>query len=238
MYYLKLLFLSYVSVSALKSKTNKIQTPKQKKYTELLQNRDTNLVIAHGPAGTGKSWLACKIAIEQLKENKVNKIVLTRPIVSVEDEDLGFLPGNIDEKMNPWIQPLYDIFIDEQSKAELNSMLKSGKIEIVPIGFMRGRTFTDTYVIADEMQNSSPGQMKMILTRLGQNSKIVVTGDTSQCDLELSENGLDNLLKLLKKYYENTYEMYGDNIGIIEMNSEDIKRNIFVKKIIEVYSSS
>ncbi len=238
MYYLKLLFLSYVSVSALKSKTNKIQTPKQKKYTELLQNRDTNLVIAHGPAGTGKSWLACKIAIEQLKENKVNKIVLTRPIVSVEDEDLGFLPGNIDEKMNPWIQPLYNIFIDEQSKAELNSMLKSGKIEIVPIGFMRGRTFTDTYVIADEMQNSSPGQMKMILTRLGENSKIVVTGDTSQCDLELSENGLDNLLKLLKKYYENTYEMYGDNIGIIEMNSEDIKRNIFVKKIIDVYSSS
>lgn len=238
MYYLKLLFLSYVSVSALKSKTNKIQTPKQKKYTELLQNRDTNLVIAHGPAGTGKSWLACKIAIEQLKENKVNKIVLTRPIVSVEDEDLGFLPGNIDEKMNPWIQPLYDIFIDEQSKAELNSMLKSGKIEIVPIGFMRGRTFTDTYVIADEMQNSSPSQMKMILTRLGENSKIVVTGDTSQCDLELSENGLDNLLKLLKKYYENTYEMYGDNIGIIEMNSEDIKRNIFVKKIIDVYSSS
>ena len=140
--------------------------------------------------------------------------------------------------MNPWIQPLYDIFIDEQSKAELNSMLKSGKIEIVPIGFMRGRTFTDTYVIADEMQNSSPGQMKMILTRLGENSKIVVTGDTSQCDLELSENGLDNLLKLLKKYYENTYEMYGDNIGIIEMNSEDIKRNIFVKKIIDVYSSS
>lgn len=238
MYYLKLLFLSYVSVSALKSKTNKIQTPKQKKYTELLQNRDTNLVIAHGPSGTGKSWLACKIAIEQLKENKVNKIVLTRPIVSVEDEDLGFLPGNIDEKMNPWIQPLYDIFIDEQSKAELNSMLKSGKIEIVPIGFMRGRTFTDTYVIADEMQNSSPGQMKMILTRLGENSKIVVTGDTSQCDLELSDNGLDNLLKLLKKYYENTYEMYGDNIGIIEMNSEDIKRNIFVKKIIDVYSSS
>ena len=238
MYYLKLLFLSYVSVFALKSETNKIQTPKQKKYTELLQNRDTNLVIAHGPAGTGKSWLACKIAIEQLKENKVNKIVLTRPIVSVEDEDLGFLPGNIDEKMNPWIQPLYDIFIDEQSKAELNSMLKSGKIEIVPIGFMRGRTFTDTYVIADEMQNSSPSQMKMILTRLGENSKIVVTGDTSQCDLELSENGLDNLLKLLKKYYENTYEMYGDNIGIIEMNSEDIKRNIFVKKIIDVYSSS
>ena len=238
MYYLKLLFLSYVSVFALKSETNKIQTPKQKKYTELLQNKDTNLVIAHGPAGTGKSWLACKIAIEQLKENKVNKIVLTRPIVSVEDEDLGFLPGNIDEKMNPWIQPLYDIFIDEQSKAELNSMLKSGKIEIVPIGFMRGRTFTDTYVIADEMQNSSPSQMKMILTRLGENSKIVVTGDTSQCDLELSENGLDNLLKLLKKYYENTYEMYGDNIGIIEMNSEDIKRNIFVKKIIDVYSSS
>ena len=237
MYYLKLLFLSYVSIFALKSKTDKIHTPKQKKYTELLQNINTNLVIAHGPAGTGKSWLACKIAIQQLKENKVNKIVLTRPIVPVENEDLGFLPGNIDEKMNPWIQPLYDIFIDEQSKAELNSMLKSGKIEIVPIGFMRGRTFENTYVIADEMQNSSPGQMKMILTRLGENSKIVVTGDTSQCDIKLFENGLDNLLKKLEKYYENTYEMYGNNIGIIKMNDDDIKRSVFVKKIIEIYSS-
>ena len=139
--------------------------------------------------------------------------------------------------MNPWIQPLYDIFIDEQSKAELNSMLKSGKIEIIPIGFMRGRTFENTYVIADEMQNSSPGQMKMILTRLGENSKIVVTGDTSQCDIKLLENGLDNLLKNLEKYYENKYEMYGNNIGIIKMNDDDIKRSVFVKKIIEIYSS-
>ena len=230
MYYLKLLFLSYVSVSALKSKTNKIQTPKQKKYTELLQNRDTNLVIAHGPAGTGKSWLACKIAIEQLKENKVNKIVLTRPIVSVEDEDLGFLPGNIDEKMNPWIQPLYDIFIDEQSKAELNSMLKSGKIEIVPIGFMRGRTFTDTYVIADEMQNSSQSQMKMILTRQAENSKIVVNGDPTQIDLpNKSMSGLVRSKKILSHLNE---------VAVVDFDHFDVVRHPLVSKIVKAYSEN
>ena len=160
---------------------------------------------------------------------------MTRPVVPVEDENLGFLPGTIDEKMNPWIQPLYDIFIDEKSKSELNSLLKSGQIEIVPIGFMRGRTFADTFVIADEMQNSSPTQMKMILTRMGENSKIVVNGDTSQCDLKIEENGLKNFISIVNKHYENLYEMYNNKIGIVEFDIKDVKRSEFVQNILEIY---
>lgn len=213
----------------------KTPTPKQKKYTQLLEDRNINLVVAHGPAGTGKSWLACKVAIEELKSNHIKKIVLTRPVVPVEDENLGFLPGTIDEKMNPWIQPLYDIFIDEKSKSELNSLLKCGKIEIVPIGFMRGRTFSDTFVIADEMQNSSPTQMKMILTRMGENSKIVVNGDIGQCDLKIQDNGLKNFINMIKKHYENLYEMYKNKIGIVEFDIQDVKRSEFVQNILEIY---
>ena len=137
--------------------------------------------------------------------------------------------------MNPWIQPLYDIFIEEKSKSELNSLLKSGKIEIIPIGFMRGRTFSDTYVIADEMQNSSPIQMKMIMTRMGENSKIVVTGDSSQCDLKIPENGLQDFLNLIENKYEILHEMYQDHIGIVEFDIQDVKRSKFVQNILKIY---
>ena len=234
---LKYFFLFHLSNSlGLKTPgTLKTPTTKQKKYTQLLEDRNINLVVAHGPAGTGKSWLACKVAIEELKSNHIKKIVLTRPVVPVEDENLGFLPGTIDEKMNPWIQPLYDIFIDEKSKSELNSLLKSGQIEIVPIGFMRGRTFADTFVIADEMQNSSPTQMKMILTRMGENSKIVVNGDISQCDLKIEENGLKNFISVVNKHYENLYEMYNNKIGMVEFDIKDVKRSEFVQNILEIY---
>ena len=229
MFYLKYFLLFHLSNSL------KTTTTKQNKYVQLLEDRNINLVVAHGPAGTGKSWLACKVAIDELKADHVKKIVLTRPIVSVEGEDLGFLPGDIDEKMHPWIQPLYDIFIEEKSKSELNSLIKSGKIEIVPIGFMRGRTFSDTYVIADEMQNSSPIQMKMIMTRMGENSKIVVTGDSSQCDLKIPENGLQNFLNLIENKYDIIHEMYQDHISIVEFDIKDVKRSKFVQNILKIY---
>ena len=215
--------------------THKILTSKQQKYKTLLEDNNLNLVIAQGPAGTGKSYLACKIAISLLKQKRIHKIVLTRPIVPVENEDLGFLPGTLNEKMNPWIQPLYDIFIDEESKAELGSLLSSNKIEIVPIGYMRGRTFADTYVIADEMQNSSPSQMKMLLTRMGENSKIVITGDTSQCDLSTTQNGLQHFLTLMNNYYHTSHDMYNNKIGMVELNNQDVKRSEFVKHILSIY---
>ncbi len=238
------LYLSYVC-NALKTGNTfsnskpKILTAKQEKYSQLLEDKKISLVVVHGPAGTGKSWLAVKTAIEKLKDNSVKKIVLTRPIVSVEDENLGFLPGNIDDKMNPWIQPLYDIFNDEKSNKniDINSLVKSGKIEIIPIGFMRGRTFTDTYVIADEMQNSSPLQMKMILTRMGENSKIIVTGDSSQCDLKIKENGLIHFLKVINNYFKNKHEIYNNGIGIVKLDIKDVKRSPLAQTILDIYSS-
>ncbi len=243
MFFKVFIYLSYMC-NALKNGNNfasskpKILTSKQEKYSQLLEDNKISLVVVHGPAGTGKSWLAVKTAIEKLKDNSVKKIVLTRPIVSVEDENLGFLPGTIDDKMNPWIQPLYDIFNDEKSNnnIDINSLVKSGKIEIIPIGFMRGRTFTDTYVIADEMQNSSPLQMKMILTRMGENSKIIVTGDSTQCDLKIKENGLVNFLKIINNFYKNKHEIYNNGIGIVKLDTKDVKRSAFAQTILDIYS--
>ena len=164
-----------------------------------------------------------------MKSNHIKKIVLTRPVVPVEDENLGFLPGTIDEKMNPWIQPLYDIFIDEKSKSELNSLLKSGQIEIVPIGFMRGRTFTNSFVIVDEAQNTTTNQMKMVLTRIGEGSWMVINGDLSQVDLPTGQiSGLQESKKILSKI--------GD-IEIIYLDANDVIRHPIVAKIIKAYDS-
>ena len=215
--------------------TEKTYTSRQKKYVDILNDNNIQLVISHGPAGTGKSWIACKNALEQLKINKITKIVITRPIIPVDGEELGFLPGAMNEKMNPWVQPLYDLFIEEGGKSELNSMLSSGKIDIVPIGYMRGKTFINTFIIADEMQNSSPSQMKMLLTRLGQNSKMVITGDISQCDLTNKDNGLFHFVNLLKSFYNEPYKMYNDNISIVELTIDDVKRSKFVKNILAIY---
>ena len=219
--------------------TGKIYTPKQTKYANTLNDPTIKLVISHGPAGTGKSWIACKTAIEQLKNNKIKKIVLTRPVVPVDGEELGFLPGDMNEKMNPWIQPLYDLFKEEGNKVDLKSMLNSGKIDIVPMGYMRGRTFIDTYIIADEMQNSSPSQMKMLLTRIGENSKMIITGDLTQCDFaQVKTNGLHQFINILKQSYEETYLMHKDKISIVEFASEDVKRSGFVKTILSLYEKN
>tara|TARA_Y100000389_G_scaffold203336_1_gene251444 strand:+ start:1835 stop:2536 length:702 start_codon:yes stop_codon:yes gene_type:complete len=213
-----------------------IYTNRQKKYIDILNDNNINLVVSYGPAGSGKSMLACKTAIDKLSQNKIEKIIITRPIVPVEGEELGFLPGDINEKMNPWIQPLYNLFIQESSKQYLNEILRNGKLDIVPIGYMRGRTFNDCFVIADEMQNSSPSQMKMLLTRIGTNSKLVMTGDITQCDLLNSkQNGLDHFLKLLQVKYKDTHLMYKDKISTIQFKMDDVKRSDFVKKILSLY---
>ena len=217
------------------AKSEKSYTSRQKKYVDTLNDNTIQLIISHGPAGTGKSWLACKHALEQLKNNKIKKIILTRPIIPVDGEELGFLPGAMTEKMNPWVQPLYDLFIEEGGKSELNSMLSSGKVDIVPLGYMRGRTFIDSYIIADEMQNSSPSQMKMLLTRVGENSKLVITGDISQCDLTEKENGLLHFIHSLKAFYTEPHMMYKDNISVVELSIEDVKRSQFVKNILAIY---
>ena len=227
------------NVRSLSTTSKYILTQKQEKYNSLLEDSSMDLVVAHGPAGTGKTVLACKSALEQLKNGDKKRIILTRPVVTVEDEDIGFLPGTMNEKMNPFLIPILDFLKEELSQTKLESLLRCGTIEIAPFGFMRGRTFNNCFVIADEMQNSSPQQMKMMLTRLGINSKIVITGDKSQSDLVGSgKNGLEDLLSHLDHHYEDEeWRMYSDGISTVELGDVDIKRSKLCKKMLDIYGS-
>lgn len=210
-----------------------IYTPKTQNqiiYNNILKKNDEYLLSVIGPAGSGKTLLACVNAIEKLKENRIEKIVITRPVISVEDENIGFLPGNLERKMEPWVRPIYDIFLDFYSKKQLNELISNSKIEISPLGFMRGRTFKNAFIIADEMQNSSPNQMLMLLTRLGINSKIVITGDLQQSDLSNMNNGLQDLVTKM----ENNIP---DNFYLIKMNEIDIQRSNIVREVLNLYNS-
>ncbi len=203
---------------------------KQKEYVKLLQNINHELLFATGPAGTGKTLLACTAAISGLVDGHYEKIVITRPAVNVE-ENLGYLPGDIADKMDPYLKPIFDVFQECYSQSHIQHMLKEKIIEICPLAFMRGRTFRQSFIIADEMQNSSVSQMKMILTRLGHGSKMVVTGDLLQHDRRYVENGLKDILqKLQNKNYK--------RIKTIEFGPMDIERSRIVKEILEIYDSS
>ena len=207
------------------------RTEKQKDYVKYLDDNNSKVIVSLGPAGTGKTLFACQKAINQLKTEEINKIIITRPVVTVEEE-IGFLPGNIIKKMDPWTKPLFDIFLEYFSKTELDIMLMNNKIEICPLAFMRGRTFKNAFIIADEMQNSSPNQMKMLTTRLGDNSRLVITGDLKQSDIK-TDNGLNDFISRLNKYqYENNSTTL---IKLVEFNNIDIERSEIVKKIIEIY---
>ena len=153
----------------------------QESYLLKLLKPNKDIVFGVGPAGTGKTLIAVQVAIKMFKEKQVNKIVVTRPVVSV-DEDIGFLPGNLEEKMAPWTIPIFDVFKLYFTTADIQNMLYEGIIEISPLAFMRGRTFHNSYIVADEMQNASANQMKMLLTRIGSRSKLAVTGDLAQTD--------------------------------------------------------
>ena len=204
------------------------KTINQENYFKILNNDDVKIVISTGPAGCGKTLFACQKAITDLKSEKINKIIITRPLVSV-DEEIGFLPGNIIKKMDPWTKPIFDIFLDFCSKSELDIMLMNGKIEICPLAFMRGRTFKYSFIIADEMQNSSPNQMKMLTTRLGVNCRMVITGDLHQTDFA-KENGLYDFVHKIEKFNQ-TSEL----IQHIQLDSNDIERSEVVKKVLEIY---
>jgi phosphate starvation-inducible PhoH-like protein len=199
----------------------------QEIYLHKLQDEATNILFAIGPAGTGKTLLAVQNGIRLLQEGLVEKIVVTRPAVSV-DEDLGFLPGTMQEKMAPWTRPIFDVLGEYYQKKDIETMLYEEVIEISPLAYMRGRTFKNSYIVADEMQNATQNQMKMLLTRLGENSKMVVTGDLNQAD-RLKDNGLINFVELLKqrKHLEHIDAVYFDN--------RDIERHDAVKEVLEVY---
>ena len=203
------------------------RSPNQQIYLQKLQDETKSIVLAIGPAGTGKTMLAVQNGIKQFQEGLVDKIIVTRPAVSV-DEDLGFLPGTLNEKMAPWTRPIFDVLGEYYQTKDIAKMLEEGVIEISPLAYMRGRTFKNAYIIADEMQNATVNQMKMLLTRLGEGSKMVVTGDLAQAD-RLSDNGLIDFCNLLEQ------KEYLEHIDIIRFDNKDIERHNAVKEVLAVY---
>lgn len=198
----------------------------QETYILSLINQDKNIVFGIGPAGTGKTMLACQAAVQSFFNGEVDKIIVTRPAVSA-DEDLGFLPGTLEEKMAPWTRPIFDVFREYFYANEIEGMIAEGVIEISPLAYMRGRTFKDSYIIADEMQNATPNQMKMLLTRIGSGSKMVVTGDLAQAD-RLKDNGLIDFTTQLKSHKSS-------RIDIINFHAGDIERHPAVAEVLKVY---
>jgi len=199
----------------------------QKTYLQKLQNDETSIVFAIGPAGTGKTMLAVMHGIKLYQEGLVDKIIVTRPAVSV-DEDLGFLPGDLNEKMAPWTRPIFDVMGEYYKQSDIAEMLKEGVIEISPLAYMRGRTFKNAYIVADEMQNATVSQMKMLLTRLGEGSKMVVTGDLAQADRR-SDNGLIDFCNLLAS------KPNLKHIDIVEFDHKDIERHDAVREVLSIY---
>lgn len=198
----------------------------QETYLQKLQDERKNIVFAIGPAGTGKTLLAVLNGIKLLQEGVIDKIIVTRPAVSV-DEDIGFLPGTLNEKMAPWTRPIFDVLGEYYQTKEIAAMLEDGIIEISPLAYMRGRTFKNAYIIADEMQNATQNQMKMLLTRLGENSNMVVTGDLAQAD-RLKDNGLiDFITKIEGRKTQ--------HIDVVRFDQRDIERHKAVAEVLNLY---
>jgi len=194
------------------------KTPNQILYVKKLLSMKKAIVVAAGPAGCGKTLFACQVAAQKLASNQITKIIVTRPAVSA-DEDLGFLPGKLEKKMDPWVRPMFEIFERERVQRS---------VEIVPLAYMRGRTFKNSFIIADEMQNSTPNQMKMVMTRIGDDSKMVVTGDLEQSDLHFKTNGLQDLFYRIS-------EKDLEYIDQILFENEDIQRHPAVSEVLSIY---
>ena len=202
----------------------KPRSKKQAEYFNLVKKKD--LVFCCGPAGTGKTYLAVALAVSMLKSGQIDKIILSRPAVEA-GERLGVLPGDLKEKIDPYLRPIYDALNDMLSFSEVLKKIENGLIEIAPLAFMRGRTLSNSFIILDESQNTTAIQMKMFLTRLGENSKMIVNGDLSQVDLPSgTKSGLRESMRILKNI---------DDIGFIEFTDKDVVRNSLVSKIVSKY---
>ena len=207
-----------------KGKPIKAKTMGQKKYVDAI--RDNVITLGIGPAGTGKTYLAVAAAVAAFRAKEVNRIILTRPAVEA-GERLGFLPGDLQSKVDPYLRPLYDALFDMLGAETYNKYLERGNIEVAPLAYMRGRTLDDSFIILDEAQNTSREQMKMFLTRLGFGSKIVITGDITQIDLPGDKvSGLREAMRVLKGV---------DDIAIMKLNESDVVRHALVQKIIKAY---
>jgi phosphate starvation-inducible PhoH-like protein len=221
----------------------KPRTENQALYVKYLTDITTPIVVGVGPAGSGKTLFACNQAVAALRAGFIQKIILTRPIVPVE-EDIGFLPGTLINKMDPWTRPIFDILLEFYPQKDIDSMLHNGVLEISPLAYMRGRTFKRAFVIADEMQNSSPNQMLMLTTRIGEQSKLVITGDLAQ-SARGSMNGLADFIGKIRAYektvhtdlVETTRKHDKESLGIriVEMENQDIQRSPIVAKLLKIY---
>ncbi|MBQ8556229.1 MAG: PhoH family protein [Clostridia bacterium] len=207
-----------------RGKQVKCKTLGQQQYVEAIRNHD--LTFAVGPAGTGKTYLAMALAVVALKNKEIERIVLTRPAVEA-GEKLGFLPGDMTQKVDPYLRPLYDALYDFMGVDSYQKMVERGVVEVAPLAYMRGRTLSDSFIILDEAQNTTSEQMKMFLTRLGFNSKVVVTGDVTQTDLPFGKkSGLQEALDILNGIPE---------IGIVHLTSRDVVRHELVQRIVDAY---
>lgn len=201
------------------------RTLNQRRYLELLTGH-APVIIGTGPAGTGKTLLACQVGSKALASGQVQRLILTRPAVSV-DEQHGFLPGNLNKKMEPWTRPMFDALYRYWSVKKVQDMMLDQRIEVCPLAYMRGRTFDNAWIIGDEMQNSTPSQMKMLLTRIGEGSKMVIAGDGAQHDRGFEANGLADLVSRL--------DLDSESIKHIMFTEDDVVRAEVIKEILKMY---
>lgn len=204
------------------------KTENQQQYISALLDENTDIVVVSGPAGTGKTYLAMQAAIKALKAGDCDRIILTRPAIGVEDEQHGFLPGDINQKMEPWTRPLIDVLREYYMAKEISRMLEEQIVEITPLAFCRGRNFKHSWIVLDEAQNATPGQLKMIMTRIGVGSKMVITGDTDQADRRTADNGLLDLKFRLRN------DMI-PGLQLCEFDAADIQRHQIISYILDLY---
>jgi phosphate starvation-inducible protein PhoH and related proteins len=204
------------------------RTRNQEQLVLALQDPAQHIVVTVGPAGTGKTYLAMLAAVRALREGECERIIMTRPAVGVEGESHGFLPGNLVAKMEPWTRPLLDVMREYYRPQDIVTMIEDQTVEIAPLAYMRGRTFKNAWIIADEMQNATPAQAKMLMTRIGTNSRIVITGDVEQADRSTGDNGL---LDLCERLTERSVK----GIAVCELTARDVQRHPIIGSVLKLY---